>query len=217
MPYRGHDAIELNVGSTDQICIRKLDRHLYCWEVDGDTNHHYTDPPPGLYKAVCSGAHTGCAITLDDSVVCWGITTDNASDYYDARPSSGNDPAVQITCGGQHVCIVTQTRSCPTCTLRFACQGWNRDGQLANTNIQARVWDNDVVKVSAGWSHTCVLRRNGNLDCYGVPGDDDHLGGVVQFHAGSGHTMILRSDGTAIGIGGFNNWSENDPYAPTCQ
>ncbi|HJQ92709.1 MAG TPA: RCC1 domain-containing protein, partial [Candidatus Thermoplasmatota archaeon] len=57
----------------------------------------------------------------------------------------------------------------------------------------------DVIGVSAGAYHTCVLRETGNVDCYGsneFGQAADYLGGdATAVAAGHYHTCVLKETG----------------------
>jgi len=63
-----------------------------------------------------------------------------------------------------------------------------------------------ITGVSADRIHTCVLKSDGNVDCYGYNGygeSDDYLGGdAVSVAAGHAHTCVLQANGNVHCWGG---------------
>ena len=69
------------------------------------------------------------------------------------------------------------------------------------------------VAVACGAYHTCVVRRDGRLVCFGrngvgqctVPSDIER---VVAVSAGAYHTCVITGDGRLVCFGGNGCWAE---------
>ena len=73
----------------------------------------------------------------------------------------------------------------------------------------------EIISVAAGCYHTCILKSNGNVDCYGMNSDgqsNDYTGGdAIGVAAGCYHTCILKSDGN-VECYGFNAFGQSNDY-----
>jgi M6 family metalloprotease-like protein len=81
--------------------------------------------------------------------------------------------------------------------------GW---GQTSSGQITAPNSDADIVDISAGATHTLVLRSNGLVSGWGNNGSGQvsvpaPLTDVVAVDAGDAHSLALKSDGTVVGWG----------------
>jgi alpha-tubulin suppressor-like RCC1 family protein len=121
-------------------------------------------------------------------------------------------PAVTLSLGILHSCSVTSGVA--------RCWGYNGHGQLGDGSNESRSAPIDVTalgagvaSISAGGNHTCAVKTDGTLWCWGdngygqvgdgtldtrpVPTPVPTLGGnVAQVSAGRQHTCALKTDGT---------------------
>ncbi|MFM8530643.1 MAG: fibronectin type III domain-containing protein, partial [Ilumatobacteraceae bacterium] len=148
----------------------------------------------GLFQYSSTGFHTGtyptdavdvtvgsdfaCYLSTTGTVGCWGngeaLQLGNTSylPFYRSTPYmlpfSG---AVSISAGGRHTCAVLASGN-------VWCWGTNRWGELGNgRRSTVGVWGeppsqvlgvNDAVAVAVGSSHSCVLRRDTTVYCWGI-------------------------------------------------
>jgi alpha-tubulin suppressor-like RCC1 family protein len=191
-------------------------------------------------QVAAGGFHT-CALRSDGRVECWGDNEygelgDGASlpGGYSSTPVmvSGLTNVTQITSSKYHSCGLRTDGT-------VWCWGQNTYGQLGNnsttsssTPVQVRVSTSafltGVIQVSAGGGHTCAVRNDQTLWCWGYNafgqvGDNSttqrnmavqvrtsgttYLTNVTQAAAGHNHTCALRSDGTAWCFG-YNVYGE---------
>ncbi len=188
-------------------------------------------------RAVVAGDYHTCAIADDGTVHCWGFGANGRLGYANtanvlspaAAPAVdlGGRRAVAITAGASHTCVIVDDGS-------VRCWGNGVSGRLGYGN-QATIGDNEspaaagavdigagrrAVAISAGDFHTCVIRDDGALVCWGFGsagqlgrgntadiGDDETpgqagpapLGGhaVRAVSGGKGHTCVVLDDGSA--------------------
>jgi cysteine-rich repeat protein len=187
-------------------------------------------------------SHT-CALLEGGGVRCWGANwsgqlgyghTDAIGD--DETPDSVapvdvGGRVVEIAAGAWHTCALLEDGG-------VRCWGANRGGQLGYGHTDA-IGDDEtpgsvspvdvggrVVEIAAGFMHTCALREDGAVRCWGVNwdgqlgyghtrliGDDETPGSVspvdvggraVEIAAGAWHTCALLEDGAV------RCWGEND-------
>jgi alpha-tubulin suppressor-like RCC1 family protein len=188
-------------------------------------------------RAVVAGDYHTCAIADDGSVHCWGFGANGRLGYGNTANvlspalagavDLGGRRAVAITAGASHTCVILDDG-----TVR--CWGNGVSGRLGYGN-QATIGDNETpaavgpvdigagrraVAITAGDFHTCVIRDDGALMCWGFGsagqlgrgntadiGDDETpaqagpvpLGGhaVRAISGGKGHTCAVLDDGSA--------------------
>jgi len=182
------------------------------------------------------GRHT-CAVIADGSVRCWG--EGGAGQLGNGGSVASNVPVTVARPGGGALTGVVGVAAGPehTCAARVDgtvfCWGDNAFGRLglgtqiigptSSVALQVKVGAaafTGAVTVAAGTEHTCALRFDGTVHCwgrnrYGQLGNDffsssqspvpvgltgDIFTGVVAIAAGSFHTCAVRVDGTAATV-----------------
>ena len=224
---------------------------LTCWGLGnrgqlGRGNTSSLTTPPGaislgagktVEKVVAGLSHT-CALLNDRSVRCWGsnasgalgVGTDQSmrlSPPTDGLAfANGRVPTDLWTSGfGDHTCAVLDSDDA-------VCWGANNLGQLGLGTSSLRLTPSATAvdlgtgtmtpKVVAGLYHTCVLRPDGSIACFGsgdsgrlgygeslqrslMPTGGINLGGsAMDLAAGSNHTCALLTAGTV------RCWGNND-------
>lgn len=182
---------------------------------------------PQLVVGIDSAVQIACeedfsvALLADGTILSWG--SGNSGQMGDGTLGSYSSPrlaavegAVQVSAGRGHVCALLDDET-------VACWGRGDFGQLGNgvfapsgtggSALPQAVTGLDSVKaVSAGGYHTCALRTEGSVVCWGrndygqlgVPTIDRiaspvtvaNLSNVVQISAGWNHTCALIQNGS---------------------
>ena len=178
------------------------------------------------------GAHV-CARRGSGEVLCWGAN--NLGQLGDGTtlprrtmdvPVSLSITAVQIVAGGSHACALGSDHT----VWCWGADGYGQlgDGAIATSHASpVRVNNlNDAVAIAAGNYHTCAVRMNGSLVCWGsnffgslgdgtmthrsspvpVPG----AGTVANVTAGTDFTCALHTDRTVVCWGAGGNGITGD-------
>lgn len=217
-------------------CALRANASVACWGAnpvgqigDGTISGFPYSPvsATGLTNAVslaASGVHS-CALRADGTVACWGRRFSDVEDLVFGplkTPStqSGLTSIVAVVAGNDHLCAVVADG-----TAR--CMGRNSDGQLGDGTTTTGISGapvtvsglTNVVSVAVGNTHSCALRANGTVACWGANSDGQvgdgtttsprttpvnvtGLTNVVAIAAGFAHTCALLADGTARCWGG---------------
>ncbi len=142
---------------------------------EGEASHSWTvgTGEPSGWSAVSVGGQHVCAITSEKALYCWGANDrGQLGDSTEVnRPTPTKVGAfsdwIHVSTGARHTCGIREDQS-------LWCWGDNGDGRLGNGSaignnpspqIVATQWDWE--DVSAGASHTCGVRPNGSLYCWG--------------------------------------------------
>ena len=142
-------------------------------------------PPAGEFKDLSAGAFHNCAISLDDSLVCWG-----RNDSGQSTPPDGKYRAVAA--GLHHTCAISMKDS-------VECWGKSREGFLLSPS-------GEFVQIDADSFHTCGLRRDDSIVCWG-----DNEDGATSAPGGE-FTSVSVGGGFSCGIhknGDLNCWGNS--------
>ena len=196
------DIVQVSLGS-EHACALKSDGTVNCWgygdngrlgdgtvvgktyPVEVISGQGSSDPLSSIVQ-VSSGAQHTCALKSDGTVSCWGGGSSgelgdgtSTGKYYPVRVISGQNSShplrdiVQISLGGSHTCALKSDGT-------VSCWGDGSSGELGdgtNTNknypvgvISEQGSSNplrDIVQVSSGAQHTCALKSDGTVSCWG--------------------------------------------------
>lgn len=193
----------------------------------------------GVMRLVAGDLHT-CALTDDGGVRCWGVNNLGILGTGKGPFSEPVPPEATINLGAGKRAIDIRASIEHTCALLDShdvmCWGEGIDGRLGYKNKDQVGLNNDpaaagtvdvggkVSKLTVGWKHTCALRMDGQVLCWGY-GSDGRLGrgntatigddetpasagplklpaGIVDLVAGGSHTCVL------LDTGGVKCWGD---------
>jgi alpha-tubulin suppressor-like RCC1 family protein len=226
-------------------CAMKQDNSPLCWgdnqlgQIGDGTNIQRVSPYPvkisDIVISVSSGYDHTCALMSDRSLWCWGSNSygqlgASSTSYcggwsYCKNPTKIMDDVVQFSAGAYHTCAVKTDGS-------LWCWGWNYYGQLgdgtdgfgADKNTPVPIMASGVSSVAAGEVHTCAIKQDVSLWCwganwYGQLGDGTYTNrntpgpgpimasGVSSVAAGIYHTCAIKQDGS-LWCWGYNGYGQ---------
>jgi len=195
---------------------------LWCWGNNGsgqlgDASTTSRDAPAqessgSAWKAVSAGASHTCAIKSDGTLWCWGA--DGSGQLGNGAGISGNQTSpVQessgsawkaVSAGDSHTCAVKSDGT-------LWCWGADGSGQLGNGGVTGSQQDpsqessgSTWIEVSADEVHTCAVKSDGTLWCWGSDADG-RLGNGAAVTANQVSPYAVTGGGTWKKISaGFN-------------
>ena len=195
--------VSVTAGSTHS-CGLTLNDRIVCW---GDEDHRVADAPDGWFSAVDAGLGYSCGVNRadrDGTMECWGI--------WDLSVPAGRFTAVSVGaihfCGvrvdGVVVCWGSLLQAADTPDgVRFVGSGRDaatppeQSGDATEVTVSQPAVGFSAV--GAGYAHSCGLRADGTIDCWGWGGSGQFLAPDGQFSAvavGVDDSCGLRPDGT---------------------
>lgn len=213
-------------------CVQTNEGALYCWGKNvqgqlglGDTQQRTSpelvDVAGRTVERLSAGGDFTCARGTDATLFCWGAngrgqlgigTTDAQSKPTQVKTLGTR--VGRISAGGAHVCIFTEDDG------QVWCWGDNRSGQLGTGNTDRLLVPTAIDpgglgqvrtnQLFAGGVHTCALRDDSTLWCWGGnrfgqlgTGDVEPrltptqvLTGVTAAYVGGAHTCAIKMDGS---------------------
>jgi alpha-tubulin suppressor-like RCC1 family protein len=166
-------------------CARRPDGTMLCWgsNVFGQlgTGDSVSRSKPlevtalaGRVARLATGANHTCAQTPEGELWCWGDNRygqlglgDRANRSSPAKLPGALDASSKVFAGGGHSCAIHADGS-------FWCWGDNRSGQLGVGDTDPRLaptqvttLGNGVAAAYTGGAHTCVLKTDASVWCWG--------------------------------------------------
>jgi hypothetical protein len=167
-------------GQTDACGIR-TDGTLSCWGNNGSgqlaggttgADHQQVDVPDGPWQSIAPGSFQTCGIKTDATLWCWG---DNSNGQLGTGNVEAKTAPTQVTGTGwsqvstsyYHTCAVKQDGT-------LWCWGLNANMQLADPTVSSfRMLPGQLngtdywTQVVTGEYHTCAIRQDKSLWCWG--------------------------------------------------
>jgi alpha-tubulin suppressor-like RCC1 family protein len=246
-PTVSETALQVSAG-TQHSCALMADQSVRCWgdnsrgQTAGSSSYSSIAGISGVTE-VSAGENYTCALDADKKVRCWGaVATDGigALGNGPAQPIEGLGGVRHLTAGVDHACGLFDDDT-------VACWGLDIYGEASGSRTPGCTSPSqpgcyvpvtkipgltNIVQISAGGRHSCALRRDGTVWCWGenltgqvtgnetlaqgCPVTDDTcsaptpvtqvmgISGATQVSAGYVHTCALIDDGTV------RCWGSND-------
>ncbi|HEX7291453.1 MAG TPA: hypothetical protein VF250_10035 [Conexibacter sp.] len=178
----------LSVGGS-QACALRADDTAVCW---GARYAGATSAPADRFAEVASGGFNHCGLRLADrSIACWGLY----APFW--MPQLPRAPITAIGIGTFHMCVVVASDGHVACVGgRSGPPGEDVDDGEADPPPGA------FKAVTAGWSHTCAIRADDTVACWGEDSwtgkTHPPSGAFAQIAAGQEHTCGLRFTGAVV-------------------
>ncbi|WP_425571270.1 RCC1 domain-containing protein [Roseateles puraquae] len=210
---------------------------LYCWGHNGSGQlgiggNTYSTVPVQIstlassVKYVSAGSSHTCAVMADSTAKCWGL-----NDYGQLGDNSVTNRSSPVAVSGLAGVSIISAGARHSCALLAAggvkCWGFNAAGQLGDgTAVTPKkvptsvLGVSDAVAVAVGAAHTCALRSNGSVLCWGsntqgqlgtgttanssTPVPVYGLANIVEISAGPNHTCAKKVSGEAYCWGSYS-------------
>ncbi len=225
-------AVHLSAGH-EHTCAALDDSNLWCWGAfdSGELGRAAASALPGLvttmvpgWKASAGGARHTCGLQFDKEILCWG---DNAraqlgqplATLGSTTPlplASGPMPGrwISLTAGDTHSCAIDDA-------FDLWCWGNNgSSGALGGgcadeaTPVPRSVGGGDWQSLDAYRRHTCALKEDGSLWCWGS--NIDGALGVGDFDDRCSPVAVGDARWQSLGIGAFHSCAISDEQSVSC-
>lgn len=219
-------------------CVLGADGVVACWGANerGQLGLGDTEPraePVAIagfaFRNIACGGHMTCGVARDGRVLCWGENAEGALGQGDAfgspdsrvpSPIASDETFQQVSVGQGHACAVSESGA-------LYCWGRNNDGQLGlgggavQVRMPSRV-DGEARyrRVATGMMHSCAVRVDGSLYCWGSESDGALGLGAPESDRSSAPRQVAGSDYHDVhaswfhtcashGVGKLSCWGRN--------
>lgn len=137
---------QLSRASNDgTLCGIRVDDGVECWDLDGPTDEL---KPGGTFSSVSRGWSHTCAISTEQTIICWGEV-----DAEEIRPAPPRGEFIDVSTGAGYACGIRTDRS-------LACWGEGPSGTKEAPSGK-------FGSVSAEATYVCAIKVDGGLVCWG--------------------------------------------------
>ena len=234
-----HNWQRVAIGSVFATCALDLAGGLWCWGSNANYQQGHGGPASqreifpkriaenSVWQEIAVGYTHACAIKSDNTLWCWGtgargqLGTGTTTIATAPQQVSADPVWSQISAGNRHSCAIKSDNT-------LWCWGQGASGRLGLGSDQSnRNTPNEVVSVNSDWAsvapggaHTCAIKNNGSLWCwgknaYGQLGQsnlNDHSSPTrvgtetdwAHVATGGAHTCATKNDGT------LHCWGKNE-------
>lgn len=219
-------------------CALREDGAAECWRSEGSSappSHVGQDDPPagsGPFRSISAGDFHTCAVQDDGAALCWG-----ANQFGQSNPPGG--AFLSVSSGSRHTCGV-QTNGAVICwggVETFPLNTKRSQGfparptatpppdpetpESRESGLPPGEWTppgGAFQSVSAGTNHTCGIRDDASIACWGAPlgrpisprQATPPAGYFRSVSAGISHACAVRQDGVVL-CWGFNGHRDTFP------
>lgn len=186
-PARVNDRAYTHVCTGEEhSCALTVSKHVECWGANrfgqlglGDDQPRATPtqlPDTFTARTITCGAFSTCAIDDAGAALCWGRNDEGQTGQADPygsphvqspKPIALSGPFQAVAAGQGHACALRESGE-------LFCWGRNTSGQLGIGNEQIQVRPPTAVTPSSRYraiatamSHSCAIRQDGRLFCWG--------------------------------------------------
>ena len=185
-------------------CGLRLDDTVQCW---GANTSGQAIAPDGTFKSVAVGSSHSCGVRTDQTLACWGSNHSDGIYSGQAAPPAGTFRSVAV--GTYHSCGVRtdDTVECWGANVGTTCSGAETGNFRCRAERDGRTEapGGTFKSVVAGWRHSCGLRSDDTIDCWGLDKDrivDAPRGTFKTIEARHQFTCGLRTNDTLACWGG---------------
>ncbi|GAB3382029.1 PxKF domain-containing protein [Lysobacter fragariae] len=179
---------QFDLGYEHACGVAALDGSPKCW---GRETNGKTVPPAGLlFRNTSAGLMHSCGVGVDGNGQCWGFNGDGETNIPPLPPEWG---FLDVQAGERHSCGLDSA-------LHIRCWGMSPPPYDPSDYNPAHNPDFATFRaLSVGAYHSCAIRTDGSLLCWGENWSGQLQapeGTFVAVSAGHSHTCAIRTDGT---------------------
>ena len=213
-------------------CALRVDGTVRCWG-DGSSGQLGHGPASGSATpvtasgltnavAITAGSRHACALMADGTARCWGsggsgqLGTGGGGDRFTPGFVSGLTGAIQVSAGSFHTCALLADGTAK-------CWGRNQEGQVgdgvssAPRNVPTAVSQlTQATAIAGGNSHTCAIRSDGTMRCWGLNTSGQLGDGTINFHLDAGTAVVGISNAVELTAGFVHTCAVDVSGAPRC-
>jgi hypothetical protein len=164
----------------------------------------YAEPPEGvLFKQAAGGKSHSCGIDTENNLHCWGLSDGGVWDFGQVTLTPTEGKFTFAAAGYNHSCAIRENATAH-------CWGIGSEDNLTEDQVayekgQVKLTPSDVhfQQIGAGHSHSCGLKVDGSLACWGGTSGSSDVptgGGFVSLAVGFHHNCALDTGWTKFGL-----------------
>jgi alpha-tubulin suppressor-like RCC1 family protein len=156
----------------------------------------------GVVRSVAASENHSCAIDVEDQLFCWGSNNQGQLGNEDVAETAipqlvaGLPPVAEVGLGADYTCIRGQDRSLWCWGLGTSSRlgdgiGGNRPNPLPVQDFIVAEAIDDAAQLSVGFAHSCVIREDEQVYCWGKGGSGQIGDGATSARDGAVQVINL--------------------------